>query len=456
MRSIYWLMSGVAALAVAGQPASAETLKEALAAAYTGNPELAAQRAAQRAQDEDVSSALAGYRPTVAGSADLTYSDINNKSPGQDYGSFSRQFGAQVTQPLFRGFRTQNQVKAAEASVRAGRENLRSVEIGVMLDTVSAYMNVVRDQAVLGLQQNQVQVLDRQLKATQDRFKVGELTRTDTAQSQARLSAARTQVIGAQGTLTASREAYRRVVGRAPEMLDQPPALAALPASVDEAIEIALKESPVSQSARAIEEAAKYSIDIAKGALWPTLNADAGLTRSDQDVPIGGGRTADDGRTIASIGTRLTIPLFQSGAEYSAIRRAQQQRSQRMLQIAAAERQVTESVRNAWEQVQTARSSIASTQDAVKANEIALEGVKQEQQVGSRTILDVLDAEQELLNTRVSLVQAQRNEYVASFALLAAMGRATAENLQLGVDLYNPDTNYQAVRNRMFGFSDDK
>jgi outer membrane protein len=450
------LLASIASVALLASGASADTLPEALATAYSSNPDIAAQRAALRALDEDVSEAVSGYRPNVTGSADLEYRDINSTGRNGDYGSLDRSAGVQVNQPIYRGGRTQNSVRAAEAGVKAGRQQLRGVEIRTLLDVVSAYMDVVRDTAEVELNNNQVEVLRRQLQATRDRFKVGELTRTDVAQSESRLSRSITGRTQAEGQLTASREAYRRVVGSSPGALKPPPKLVTIPANVEEAIEIGLRNSPTLLAARAIEEAARFGVDVAKGAVLPSVSAVGGYTYSGADSPNGTGGTRNIDTRVGAIGARLTIPIFQSGAEYAAVRRAQQVRSQRTLEIAAAERQVVESIRNAWAQYQTSVSSIESTTSAVNASTIALEGVKQEQQVGSRTILDVLDAEQELLDSRVQLVRAQRNEYVASFALLAATGQIGARELDLQVDVYNPETHFNQVRNKIWGWQPDR
>jgi len=360
---------------------------------------------------------------------------------------------------LFRGFRTVNSVRAADSQVLAERERLRNAEQQVLLNAVIAYMDVVRDEAVLRLNQNQVEVLQRQLEANRDRFEVGELTRTDVAQSEARLSLAISNRTAAEAALTASREAYRRVVGQLPGALDASPEIPPLPPTAEEAIAIALEQSPVLLAARYDEQAQRYNVAVNKGAVLPSVNASAGVTwrqngfnRTQIGNTIPTAVNGDRDQTIATVGATLTVPLYQSGSEYAAVRRAQQIQSQRVLQIASAERSVTESAQNAWEQLRTARSTIQSATEAVRANEIALEGVTQEQEVGSRTILDVLDAQQELLNARVQLVQAQRDQYVAAYTLLASMGRLTAGDLGLPVDIYDPTDHYKKTRGRLFGW----
>jgi outer membrane protein len=427
--------------------ATAETLQDALVAAYNSNPQLQSERAGLRATDEDVASAKSGYRPSVGSQAGVDQGFLDS-----DGTTFST--GLNVQQNLFRGGRTRNSVDAAEFGVKIGREQLRGTENSVFFDTVAAYMDVVRDESVLALNDNQVKVLQRQLKATQDRFRVGDGTRTDVAQADARLARAINGRIAAQGGLTASREAYRRVVGQLPGTLVRPAALPAMPKTADEAVDVAIANSPQVQAARFAEKAAGKQVSIAKGAVLPSLTADMGINyRNQPEVFAGAGRNKV---TAGTVGTTLSVPFFQSGAEYASVRRAQQLRSQRMIEIANAERAVVERVRNAWAQLETATSSIESSQSAVKANEIALEGVRMEQTVGSRTVLDVLDAEQELLNSRVGLVRAQRDETVAAHGVLAAIGQLDSQGLSLPVERYNPDTHYNKTKGRWFGWDKDE
>ncbi|MFZ5609046.1 MAG: TolC family outer membrane protein [Pseudomonadota bacterium] len=483
-----FLLASVAACVLGGS-AAAETLHDALAAAYQSNPELEAQRAALRATDEGVATALSGYRPTLEGQASISYSrrdsqffateDIPERDPvtnevvrdsngnpviaipkgGQITSSTlqgqNRQYQAQLTQPIFRGFRTQSGLRQARSEVFAGRAQLDEVEQRTLLNTITAYLDVVRDEAVLRLNDGQVEVLRRQLEASQDRFRVGEITRTDVAQSEARLAVAVSNRIAADAALTVSREAFRRVVGKAPETLEPPPPLPELPASLEEAIAIAQEESPTLNAARHVEEAAQYAVSSAKGALLPSLNATASVFR--QEAPFNFGTFNANG-TINNYaaGAQLTVPFYRAGGEYAAVRQAKQVRSQRMLEIAAAERQVVESVRNAWDQLRAARASIKSNQSSMRANEIALEGVRQEAVVGSRTTIEVLNAEQELLNSRVELVRSERDEYVAASTLLAAIGRLGARDLSLNVDYYDPGDHYRSVKWKPFGFGSNE
>jgi outer membrane protein len=458
------LLAMTGALALLANPAWAESLEEALASAYQSSPDLAAQQAAVRATDEDVSRALAGYRPTVTSDASLNRREIDDTRkadtlPGgrteTDYTTTDKAGSLGVTQPLFRGFRTSNSVKAADANVLAARERLRGTENATLLSSVQAFMDVVRDRAVLALNTNQVAVLRQQLKAAQDRFRVGEITRTDVAQSEARLAVSTANRIAAEATLAVSEEAYRRAIGRAPGTLDEPQGLPVVPESQDAAVEAALRSNPQLAAARLSEQVAGHNVATAKGAVLPSVQANAGVNISSGDTAFGSATSlATSNRTVKTVGASISIPLFQGGSEYSEVRRQQQLRSQRQQEILVAERDVIESARNAWEQLRSARAGIEASQSAVRANEIALEGVRQEQIVGSRTTLDVLDAEQELLDSRVTLVRARRNEVVAAYGLLAATGQLTAADLKLAVELYDPTQHYQRTRGRWVGWDD--
>jgi outer membrane protein len=455
------LAAGVSALSLMAPPAlAANTLEEALAAAYRGNPTLLAERARLRATDENVAQAVSGWRPTVTVNAN--YGRQRTEIDRQDtfnpqIGAITPGFSATVTsdpitgnvtisQPLFRGFRTLNTTRRARAEVEAGRANLINVEQQVLLDTVQAYMDVIRDEAVLNLRRNNVDVLGRQLQAARDRFEVGEITRTDVAQAEARLSGAHSNLAVAEAALRASRANFQRVVGEAPGALLQPPFLPELPATEDAAVSMALARNPRIVAARRQEEAARFAVNAAKGALLPSLSLQGQyLYNQDQTQP--GVRSETTQATL-----QLSAPLYQGGAEHSDIRRAKQQQNEARLRVAEAERQVIEQTINAWEQLRAAQSTIKSGREQVRANEIAFEGVQQEAQVGARTTLDVLDAEQELLDSRVSLVRAERDAYFAGFALLAAAGVLNAEFLGLPVDIYDPARNYRDVSGRWIGF----
>ena len=429
--------------------AHADTLTDALVQAYETNPTLGAQRAGLRATDESVPQALAGWRPslTAQGSYGLANNNVETTAGLKSNQTLHPLTGTvTLSENLYAGGQTVNSTEQAEATVQAGRASLTSVEQSVLLSAVQAYMNVIRDQSVVELNRNNVQVLKRELEATKDRFDVGELTRTDVSQAEARLSLSKTNLINAEAQLTASRASYERVIGQAPGTLDEPERPADLPQSEEAAQQTARTQHPDVVAARKAEEASRAAIRVAKGALLPSFDVQAKYQYARDP-----GNSIYDSEESSLLGV-LTIPLYQTGTEYSAVRQAKQVNSQRRMQIAAAIRAVDEAVRNAWEQLRASQSAVISTTEQVKANKIALDGVRQEAQVGSRTTLDVLNAEQELLNSRVTLVSAERDRAVAEYGLLAAMGQLTAKKLALPVKYYDPQKNYDEVRNKWIGF----
>ncbi len=442
------LPAGVALLTLSGFEAQAETLFEAMAAAYANNPTLDAQRAQLRATDENVAQAVSGWRPTVTLSGDVGWQrqEINNLGANNNT---PKNISVSVSQPVYNGGTTVSQTNSAEANVQAGRENLHATEQTVLLQAVTVYMDVLRDQAVVQLNRNSEQVLKRQLEAAQDRFRVGEITRTDVAQAEARLSRATADRVQAEGFLISSRASYERVVGRAPGELDPPPPLPPLPVSEDEARATAVAENPNLRAARFTEQASAADVETARGGLLPTVSLSASLAHGDDTSS-----TVDESDT-AKITANVSVPLYQSGAQYSAVRQARQVNSQRRIQIEENRRSVLESVVQSWEQLTTAKARIVSRREQVRANEIALDGVIQEAAVGSRTTLDILDAEQELLDSRVALVRAERDEYVAAYSLQSSVGRLTAQQLGLQADIYDPAVHYQKIRDKWYGTTAD-
>lgn len=435
--------------------ASAESLVDALSAAYVANPVLAGERAQLRATDEQVAQAVSGWRPTISAQGSYGYqrTESTYKTPGAGAlaatnSGTSHPLAGSITlsQNVFEGFQTVGRTAQAKHAVGAGRENLVSVEQQVLLAAIQAYSDVIRDLSVVDLNRNNVKLLKEQLSATRDRFEVGELTRTDVAQSEARLAGARAGLRGAEAQLTASRAAYERVIGHAPGTLTATPPAAGLPQSEEEARNLAESNNPDLKAAREIEAANRQAVGVAKGALLPRLDVQASIDRVND--PSSGLRNNEQ-RAVLGV---LTVPLYQSGAEYSRVREAKEYANQARMQIIATERQVEENVRVAWEQLRAARSLVKSSKEQVKANEIALEGVRLEAEVGSQTTLDVLNATQELLNARVALASAERDVAVAEFGLLAATGQLTARNLQLPVKYYDPEDNYREVSGKWIGF----
>jgi len=440
---------------------SADTLKDAMAAAYVSNPQLLAQRAALRATDEGISRAKAGYLPSLSGTYSYSNGDRKEAGTTEAIPSSSESYGLTANYNLFRGFQDKNNISRAKSSVKAGRAQLQSVEQQILLGVVTAYMNVVRDVATVDLRTNNIQVLGRQLQASQDRFRVGEVTRTDVAQSEARLENAKSALLTAEAALATSRAQYGRVVGQAPGTLETPGTKPDLPTNLDTAIELAMELSPGVLAARYNEKAAAYNVRSAKGALLPTVGIQGRWSDNSQSqFEPTVNTTITSSAQSKSVGLQVSVPLYAGGARYSDIRAAKQLQSQRRLDIHQAERVAQENVFVAWDNYRAAVGQITSSQASVRANEIALEGVKQEAFVGSRTTLEVLNAEQELLNARVSLVRAQRDEIVAAYNLVSTTGKLTAKDIGLGVDVYDEKeyTNESIGLKKVLGvgFGDDK
>jgi TolC family type I secretion outer membrane protein len=424
-------------------PAGAESLRDALAKAYATNPELQGERANLRAVDEGVPQALANWRPTITMSGDTAYEKTD--SPGSNETTHPATAELTVVQPLYRGGRTVSETRQAEAEVIAGRARLTSIEQRILLTAVRAYMNVLRDQAVLGLNRANEQRVARQLQATQDRFRVGEITRTDVAQAEARLARAKADRIQAEGVLVNSREAYRRVIGDAPGSLVKPAIKLNLPANAEESRVLGRTSNPDVVNARYRETAAGHSVDRIRGELLPSVNLRGSVTTQHETTGN------SEHRNTAAVVAELTVPLYQKGSVYSRVREARQVHALRSQELEDARRAAVEAAASAWNALQTARAAVKSFQSEVRANEIALDGVQREALVGSRTVLDVLDAEQELLDAKVNLVRSERDELVARFELKSAVGSLTAKELSLPVDLYDAERNYKRVRDKWFG-----
>jgi outer membrane protein len=430
------------------------TLRDALGVAYETNPQLDADRASLRATDENVAQANAGWRPTLnaGGTYGVQEFGASGTLTSPPILATDHPITGQVTlsEPIFRGGRTYAEVGRAKAQVRAGENELTNTEENVLLNAVTAYMDVVRDEATMKLRQNNVTVLQKQLDATQEQFKVGELTRTDVAQAQARLSGAQSDVITAQGQLNVSRSNFEHYIGRPAETLEDHPLLPPLPASEDGVIALAMKQNPALRQAQENVKAANYAIDDAAGALAPQVSVQAQYQYL-QNSPLSGISGAGH---ITSITGNVTVPIYQGGADESLVRQQKELREQAQLAVADLGRQVMNAARSSWQSFTAAKATIVSNQSQVQADEVAYDGVKQEQQVGSRTILDVLNAEQELLNSEVAVVISQHDTCVAAYQVLSATGQLTAKGLALNVRLYDPRSYYNDNASRWFGFGD--
>lgn len=404
-------------------PASAQTLEDALASAYHRNPTLAAERKNHAANEERISQAISGFRPDIAATYSATRAETQVGAAPEET-NYPRAMGLSVVQPVFRGGETMFNLKSARYRVGSSSESLRDIEQSILLDAITAYLNVVKDQAVLELSQKNQDVLGTQLDYTQTRFDVGELTKTDVAQADARLSAARADVATAEGNLETSRANFERVTLMKPGNLAKPLALPVIPQSLDEALERALRSNPKLKSVEQMEASAGYDAKASVSRLLPRVDVVGRMT--DQE-----GLSAFRGNELeeTAVALEVTVPLYQTGSEYSRIRQARRIHEARKFDVSANYNQVREDVIRAWERVQSASSAIEAYQDAVGAAEVALEGVRLEADVGSRTTLDVLDAERELFQSRVNLTIAERDRAVAMYTLLAAVGDLTAESL---------------------------
>ena len=448
-----------AALVAAASPALADDLRGALTGAYETNPTLQAARASQRAVDEGVNIASAAGLPSLSGT--VSYTEFLKKSAN----SFTAPDRALTTQaslsiPVFSGGAVKNAVRGAETRVGAGQADLRSTESSVFSQVVAAYLDVISNEAIVGLGRNNVAVLQTNLQSTRDRFEIGDLTRTDVAQSQSRLAVAQANNRTQQANLAAAREKYIQLVGKPPVDLAAPPPLPGMPASGEGASEAALNNNPDLIAARARSKAAGFDADAAGAGRLPKVSLFSSVDYTDYMGTLGAGTvpagTLSQRTTTAQAGVRATIPIFSGGLPAAQQRQARARQDAALDQEIGIERQVIAGVRSAYSQWQAANEVIGSSQQAVDAAALSLEGVRAENTVGNRTILDILNAEQELLSAQVNLVNARRNAYVTGFNLIAAMGKAGARDLGLdGGALYDPVTNYNRVHGKLFDWDLD-
>jgi outer membrane protein len=431
----------------------AETVGGALVKAYFNNPDINQQRAAVRASDENIPKATAGYRPTVSAEADAaiqqTYAGLPAAAGGNE-SQFSkpRGYGLTVNQTLWNGERTFNSVREAESGVMAARETLRNTEQNVLLDGVTDYMNVLRDTAILGLDRNNVEVLQEQLRQTKDRFAVGEVTRTDVAQAEASLAGAQATALSAQSTLQTSIANYRQVIGEEPKNLAPVKALdKPLPKNLVQAIAISQVEHPAIVGSLHGVDAAALNIKVIEGALYPTVGL-TGQVAQRFDVT---GSVVPNNALTASLMAQLTVPIYDGGVTYASTRQAKEQLGQQELQTDLQRDKVRAAVVSAWGMNENSVGIIKSAKAQVAAAEIALAGIREEAKVGQRTTFDVLTAQQTLLNARVQLVVAQHDQVVASYAVLSAIGRLSTVNLGLAANQYDPKVHFDQVKDKWFG-----
>ncbi|MES2002158.1 MAG: TolC family outer membrane protein [Pseudomonadota bacterium] len=455
MRLIRHLLIASATAALLAGTASADTLREALVSAYRTNPTLTGQREALRGTDATVAIAKAPGRPQVSGTVGINRDLARTGSQARFSGLGTvATGGVNLSVPLYQGGTVRNNIQAAKTRVEAGRATLRGVEGDVFSQAVTAYMDVIRDRAIVELNQNNVKVLDTNLQATQDRFQIGDLTRTDVAQSEARLQLGRSLLATTQGQLIASEATYRQVVGHDPGQLAPPPPLPPLPTTPDEAVRIALSDNPRLIAITREAAAAGYDVRSIRGSRLPSLSGV--LSGSYVNTVQGDTFGFPAVGTVLTVGLQSRIPIYQGGLPAARIRQAQAIEGQTLEQVVGTERAVVQATSAAFANYDAAQRAIAAQTVAVQANELALEGNRAEQSVGTRTIIEVLNAEQELLNSQVALVTAKRNAYVAGFQLLNAMGQAEAQDLGLdGGPLYDPLGNYRHVASNWSDWASD-
>jgi outer membrane protein len=444
-------------LLVADRAARSDTIEGALVQAYQGNPQLNAQRAQVRSTDETVPQALSGYRPKVAVSASAGYQymdalSLQGSTPQQKvitelHGATPpRSAGLTVTQTLYNGNQTANRTRAAEAQVSGSREALRVLEEGVLFSAASIYMDYLRDSATVEVNKSNVRVLEQTLKQTRDRFNVGEVTRTDVAQSEAQLAAGKTQELQSESQLNTTRSNYRRIIGSEPQNLAPgSPVDRFLPRTLQQAVDISLIENPNVTAAMYGIDVNFLTVKVNEGALLPTVSLQASALQQ-YDTTTVAQRTFTAGVT-----TNLTVPLYQGGSEYSLIRQSKENLAQQRLTLEQTRDQTRANTVTAWGQLEAGKAQVISAQSQVTASEIALNGVREEAKAGQRTTLDVLNAQQALVNARIALVTAQHDRVVASYSVLQAVGRLQPQVLGLNTTIYDPSVHYHQVRDSWFG-----
>lgn len=441
-------------LSTVSTTALAEDLSGVLSYAYENSLTINAERAGLKATDESVAKAKSGYRPTIKGQGSVGRSYIKNVYDNSTSASMKEEryqdpnaLELSFVQPIFSGLSTYNAVEAAKSQVQSARSNLNNTEQATLLDTVSVYMNVIRDRAVLDLQVSNEKVLQQHLKSYKKRFQAGELTRTDVAQSEARVAGAKAGTIAAEGQLKVSDAEYFSVIGLNPDknMSDVNDETINLPKSLEEALKLAMKNNPKIKATEYATKAAEQTVSAKKGVLSPSVDVIAGAAKNHDSNMV-------KRNDVWQVSANLTVPLYQSGSEYADIRAAKQTENQYRILLAKVQQDVRSETISAWENYKAAKAQIKSIESQIKASKIALDGVIREAKVGSRTVLDVLDAEQEHLDNQVSLVKTHRDEIVAAYTLLSAVGRMNPADLNLAVSTYDPTAYYNEVKNKWFGY----
>ncbi len=452
LRHVCAVFMGALAVGSGVPEAGAQSLIEALSTTYNSNPDLLAGRALLRQTDESLAQAVANWRPTVTLSVE--YNKISSDSrPFIRADTYlvlnGRTTLVQATQPIFRGGRTVADTRAARANIQAQRAQLADTEQSVLLQAVTSYADLVRDVGIVDARRNNVRVLVQQLDATRERFRVGELTITDVSQAEARLEQAKADLVLAEAQVRVDEAAFQRVTGQKPARLGDMPLIGALPASEEESVSLAMDAGPRPVGAQHRISAAGYGVNSAVGALLPQVNL-VGFVQQQSDLQYPGDQYYQYGVRL-----QATVPIYQNGSEWSRVRQAKELVGQRRNELDSARRTAAETVIRSWRQLDSARSRVTSFQAQVRANEVALNGVRQEAMVGSRTTLDVLNAEQELLNSQVNLISARRDVQVNYYGVLSGIGRLTARTLGLPVEYYDEERYYNEVGSRWIGLGSE-
>lgn len=436
------------ALVSSVMPAHADEFTDALKSAYETNPRIQAQRRALEQTNEQVSQAIGQFRPTASatyqnGRQRNSFNDSNRVEGDVENKSLS------VTQPIFLGGANIFRYLSTKDAMRANRGTLGAIEQEVLLDAVVAYMNVVQSHSILELSRNNENVLAQQLEASKQRFQVGDVTRTDVAQSGARLARARSDTIQAQGDLESALAQFERVVGYIPENLPLPvPAdIPAMPLTLEAAVERAVENNPSLRATEYNKESAEDDIGVAVASILPQVTIQGNINRQDGVGALGLNVINDDQLLL-----NVTVPIYQNGSEYSAVRQSRLVAKQREFELLDTQQQIKEATIQAWENLTTALATIKAQEEQVEAAQVALDGVRQEHKFGARTVLDVLDAEQELFVAQVDLVRAQRNRYVSTYNLLLVLGDLTIENVGIDTQPYDPEDHYDSVKWQLIGF----
>jgi outer membrane protein len=446
MRNFFVATAIAFSLSAAPQAASAETIFGALAKAYENNSELNSTRAGVRIQDENVAIARSGYRPRVTGTAGITNSSTAANSQG---GLTTASFGVEISQSIFDGFQTRNNVRAAAAGVRAERENLRNTEQNILFDTAQAYMDVLQNRQIAVFRERNLAFLNEQLRAAGARFDVGEGTRTDVEQARASRAAAQAQLEAARAAAESSAAIYRQLTGStAGDLSPASPLTKGMPSSLVAAESIAFNEHPAVRLRNHLVDSGLFSVKAAEGAFLPQVGLSASVSRNYTGQTV---TSSPNYGSSASIGARVTVPIYQGGLASATVRQSKEQLGQARINIDVARDQVRAAVTSAWVQLQASKAAALANRETLRASRLALDGVVQERDVGQRTTLDVLNAQALVLEAQIGLAQAERDVVVSSYALRSATGRLTADKLGLNVRIHEPKEHYEAVKDKWFG-----